>query len=47
MGEDDALDKLIETLTRKFNRLPTEKELLDFIFGDDKTRVAVWNQTQN
>lgn len=39
-----AMEELIRGLAQRFGRIPTEDEVHDFIFGDDDTRLLVWNK---
>ena len=38
-----VLHSLVMALTAKLGRLPTEEELIDFINGNDETRLMIWN----
>lgn len=42
-----AIDEVISRLTKRFDRLPTEDEVFDFILGDGDAREAIWNKEVN
>lgn len=37
-------EQIIMKLYERFGRLPTERELFQFIFGDDWTQFVIWNK---
>ena len=39
----EKIDMLVMALTARLNRLPTESEVMLFIFGTREDREAVWN----
>lgn len=39
-----SLEMVIMWLEARFGRLPTEEEVLEFINGDEKRRLEIWNQ---
>lgn len=41
---DSQLKTLVMALRARLGRLPTEEELLGFIYGDHATREALWNK---
>lgn len=43
MKTSSALKLITLLLQAKLDRLPTEDELFDFIFGDSETRKKIWN----
>lgn len=43
MSNDDSLKTLVEALTTRLGRLPTEDEIIKFINGDMETRQEIWN----
>lgn len=40
---DESLDYVIRQLAERFGEMPTEDEVMDFIFGDIKKRHEIWN----
>lgn len=44
ISEQSAVEELILGLAQRFGRIPTVDELRDFIFGDDETRLLIWNR---
>ena len=40
---DEKFTTLIKALHAKLGRLPTEDEVIQFIFGDQQMREEVWN----
>lgn len=43
---DDKLKLLVLTLQAKLGRLPTESEIVNFIFGDKDTRKIIWDNLE-
>lgn len=37
------MDNIINQLILQLNRIPTEDEVMKFIFGSDSERLEVWN----
>lgn len=46
MADNENLEKLIKGMTKHFGRVPTEQEVHQFIFGDAKTREAMWERAK-
>ena len=40
---DEALRELISRLTKRLDRVPTEDEVTQFIFGSLEEKTAIWN----
>lgn len=39
----EAILEIAKALRDRYNRPPTEDEVVGFIMGDDKTREEIWN----
>ena len=44
---DQDMKVLIAGLTDHLGRLPTEEEVYQFIFGDEKQRQEIWNKASS
>ena len=42
--QDGRLLLIVISLQARLGRMPTEQEVIDFIFGDDDTRSNIWNK---
>lgn len=40
---DDKIEMLVMALNARLGRLPTEAEVMLFIFGNKEDRLTVWN----
>lgn len=43
MASDEDLTRILDLMTIRLGRLPTEDEVIDFIMGDIKTKEGIWN----
>jgi hypothetical protein len=41
---DQQMRTVVEALAERFGRLPTDEEVMDFLFGDEEKRLAIWNK---
>ena len=41
---DGRLLLIVISLQARLGRMPTEQEVIDFVFGDDDTRSNIWNK---
>lgn len=41
---DEKIEFLVQRLTGRFGRYPTEEEVLAFINGSQEERLAIWNK---
>lgn len=42
-SEKSLEEQIILKIYERFGRFPTEKELFQFVFGDDWTQFVIWN----
>lgn len=47
MADNETLEKLIHGMTKHYGRVPTEREVHQFIFGDAETRKKMWERAKD